>query len=268
MVRRVMHGSIETSGWTVTLLEVTSMVVDSAPIAPPGALGDTVTLPLNLVLLRGHGRTLLVDAGFGDFTHIIPGVVEDLDASLAAVGCSRGQIDTLVLTHGDFDHIGGAIEGTWPDAIHSAFGDARVACPAVAVEHYRMQLPDEEGNIATRILDAVHTAGLLEPTPDGGEVAPGVKLTLAAGHAPGHSVVEVGDYVHIADVLHHTAHVAHPAWDAGFDRDQLNALATRKEWIARLARDGRRVSAAHISGFGGVQRDGDTYRWVPLDQTV
>ena len=240
------------------------MEMDPSPIAPPGALGDTVVLPLNLVLLRGHGRTLLVDGGFGLFTHIIPGTVEDLDASLAAAGVSRGEIDTVVLSHGDFDHIGGLVAGDWPDALAPGFPGARVACPARTADHYRDRDPDEEGNIATRILATVRAAGLLDELPDGAEVAPGVRLTLAEGHAPGHSVVEVGDYVHCVDVLHHAEHLPHPEWDAGFDQDAPVALATRHAWIAGLAADGRRVSFAHLTGFGRVEGDGASHRWAPL----
>ena len=265
MVPRIMHGSIDTSGWTVTLVEVTQLELDPTPIAPPGALGDRVVLPLNLVLLRGHGRTLLVDGGLGLFTHIIPGTVEDLDASLAAVGVSRDAIDTVVLSHGDFDHIGGLVAGDWPDALVPGFPGARVACPALTADHYRDRDPDEEDNIATRILATLRVAGLLDELPSGAEVAPGVRLTLAAGHAPGHSVVEVGDYVHCVDVLHHAEHFPHPEWDAGFDRDAPVALATRHAWIEKLAGDRRRASFAHLTGFGRVERDGASHRWARID---
>lgn len=264
MVRRIMHGSIETAGWSVTLLEVTAMEMDDPPIAPPGALGNPVRLPLNLVLLRGHGRTLLVDGGFGPFTDIIPGVVEDLDASLAEAGCSRGEIDTVVLSHGDFDHIGGLVAGEWPGGLRPAFPGVRVVCPAAVAEHYRDRDPDEEGNIATRILATVRAAGLLDEAADGAEIAPGVLLTLAEGHAPGHSVVELGDYVHAVDVLHHAKHVVHPEWDSGFDQDPPAGLATRQAWIEKLATDGRRVSFSHLTGFGRVERDGGSHRWAPL----
>ena len=264
MVRRIMHGSIETSGWKVTLLEVTTLDIESAPIAPPGTIGERVDLPLNLVLLQGHGRTLLVDGGFGPFTSIIPGVVEDVDASLAEVGVRRDEIDTVILSHGDFDHVGGIVAGEWPAALRPAFPQARVACPAVVAEHYRDRDPDEEGNIATRILATVRAAGLLDELPSGAEVAPGVRLTLAAGHAPGHSVVEVGDYVHAVDVLHHAEHLPHPEWDEGFDQDAPAGLATRRAWLETLAADGRRVSFAHLTGFGRAERDGDAYRWAPL----
>ncbi len=264
MVRRIMHGSIETSGWQVTLLEVTSLTIESAPIAPPDTIGPLVTLPVNLVLLQGHGRTLLVDAGFGPYTFIIPGVVEDLDATLAGIGVRRDEIDTVILSHGDFDHIGGLVTGEEPGELRPAFPGARVVCPAVTAEHYRGRDADEEGNIATRILGVLRDAGLLDELPSGAEVAPGVRLTVAGGHAPGHSVVEVGDYVHAVDVLHHVEHLPHPEWDEGFDQDAPTGLTTRLAWLARLADDQRIVSFAHLAGFGRVERSGDAYRWAPL----
>lgn len=261
-----MHGSIETAGWRVDLLQVTTLDIPSAPIAPAGAMPETVTLPLNLALLRGHGRTLLVDGGFGPFTHIIPGVIEDVDGALAAAGTSREAIDTLVLSHGDFDHVGGLVLGEWPKGLRVGFPNARVACPALTAEHYRDRDPDEEGNITTRILDTVRAAGLLDELADGAEVAPGVRLVLAGGHAPGHSVVEVGEeYVHAVDVLHHADHVPHPEWDAGFDQDPPAGLATRTTWIDRFVADGRTVSFAHLAGFGHIVRGADgVAAWQPL----
>ena len=38
----------------------------------------------------------------------------DLFADLEAVGCSTVDIDTVVLTHLDFDHVAGLLAGTWP----------------------------------------------------------------------------------------------------------------------------------------------------------
>ena len=260
-----MPGSIETAGWTISLVRATSFDIPTEPIAPPGTIGETAHLPLNLALLRGHGRTLLVDGGFGPFTHILPGVVEDLDARLAEHGVAREDIDTVVLSHGDFDHVGGLVAGEWPDALAPAFPGARVAVARVVADRYRELDPDAEGNIATRILETVRGAGLLDELEDGAELAPGVRLVLAVGHAPGHSVVEVGEeYVHAVDVLHHAEHVPNPEWDAGFDQDPPVGLATRKAWIERLAADGRRVSFAHLEGFGRIVRDaGGVARWAP-----
>ena len=264
MVRRIMLGSIESAGWVVTVFPVTTIDLDPAPIAPPGALGERVTLPCNLVLLRGHGRVVLIDAGFGPLTFVLPGVTEDIDARLAEAGTSRTEIDTIILSHGDFDHIGGLVIGTWPDSLVPAFPNARVAVNVAAADFVRDLPEDAADHMATRILDVIRRAGLLDEVADGDEVAPGIRLVAAPGHAPGHCVVELGDYVHAVDVLHHVQHVPNPEWDQGFDRDPAQGLATRNAWIERLAADGRIVSFAHIEGFGRIERDGDAFRFAPL----
>ena len=265
MVRRTMPGTTtETGGWRVDLLRVTDFDIPSDPIAPPGGLPPTVNLCLNLVLLRGHGRTLLVDGGFGPYTHIIPGVVEHLDERLAEAGSAREAIDTVILSHGDFDHVGGLVQGEAGGEIRPAFPNARAVCPAKVADRYRVARAGDEQEIAGPILEAWRAAGRLDEVADGHEVAPGVRLVLAEGHAPGHSVVEVGDgYVHAVDVLHHPSHLPNPEWDAGFDQDPPAGLATRMAWIERLAADGRLASFAHLDGFGRIVKDAAGARWVP-----
>jgi glyoxylase-like metal-dependent hydrolase (beta-lactamase superfamily II) len=54
---------------------------------------------VNWFLVEDGGRVTLVDAG-------VPGHWPQLDELLAAMGRSRGDVEALVLTHGDSDHVG------------------------------------------------------------------------------------------------------------------------------------------------------------------
>ena len=56
---------MKANGWTVSLLEVGILPMEAADLAPEGVLSSPVRTPVNAVLLRGHGRTILVDAGSG-----------------------------------------------------------------------------------------------------------------------------------------------------------------------------------------------------------
>ena len=54
---------------------------------------------VNWYLLVEDGRVTLVDAG-------LPRYWKQVDPALAAVGCGRDDVEALVLTHGDADHVG------------------------------------------------------------------------------------------------------------------------------------------------------------------
>ena len=63
--------------------------------------------------------------------------------------------------------------------------------------------------------------------------------------------IEVGGarpLVHIADALHHPAHIEHPEWDGPADDDRALALETRRAILDELRRSGTRAVASHLAG--------------------
>jgi len=74
-----MSETISTGGWTATLIQAGTLPMDGTDLAPPGALPDTLSVPSNVLVLRGHGRTLLVDTASGSRAAEWEGAVEDLD---------------------------------------------------------------------------------------------------------------------------------------------------------------------------------------------
>src|SRR5207248_287662 len=157
--------------------------------APEGVLSGTVVAPVNVLLLRGHGRTVLVDAGSGPFLSVWPGLTDDLAARLEAEDASP---DLLVLTHFDFDHSGGLVTGSAPDALRPTFPGVPVLAPAEALAEARGADADEEA-VSTQVVAILDAAGLLDGYDDGAEPAPGLRLRSAPGHRLGHSILEVGD---------------------------------------------------------------------------
>ena len=196
--------------------------------------GDRWLLPFRSYLIRGRGRTILVDTGVGppggdflpDAQGRLPGELERLQA----------WPDTVFLTHVHVDHVG------WNAAFAGVPFVAHGRSIALSAER-RRPLPG-----ATAIEGET-------------ELAPGVVAFETPGHFPGHMSVRVGDeLVVLGDVAVHPAQLARPDLIYVSDDDPEQSARTREEVLAVFG--DRILAAGHFpgSGFGRVA-DGI---WSPL----
>jgi glyoxylase-like metal-dependent hydrolase (beta-lactamase superfamily II) len=255
-----MTETITSDGWTATLVEAGTIPLPGTALGPPGSMPEQVTVPSNVLLLRGHGQVILVDTSAGSLSEEWGGAKDDLEGALAAHNCALADIDMVVLTHLDFDHCGGVATGSSADGLAPAFPRAQVVASADAIAWAReLQPPDD---LTWRCLAVAEDAGRLVEAAYGRELAPGVTLVRTPGHRAGHAAVTVGDAVHLGDVIHHPSHVANPKWDREYDSDPEVALRTRLAVLEEFV--DAPACASHISGWGSVQREGDGLAWVPL----
>src|SRR6202008_4167056 len=71
---------------------------------------DVYKWPLNVVVVRSGGRTVLIDSGAGAEFPDFPGV-GPLSTRLAAAGINPASVTDVVLTHLHVDHVGGLLAG-------------------------------------------------------------------------------------------------------------------------------------------------------------
>jgi glyoxylase-like metal-dependent hydrolase (beta-lactamase superfamily II) len=233
--------------WRPTLVNAGRLPMKPKYLAPAGVFDAVVDLPSNVLLLRGPGGTVLIDASSGSFATGWPGGEDFLVAALAAAGCGPEDVELIVLTHLDFDHCGGCLD----------VPRARVVAPEGAVP---------SGETGEAVIERLTEQRRLEWVADGGSPAEGLRLRAAPGHREGHSIVEIGDdLVHLADVVHHPAHVPHPEWDREFDSDEALALTTRVTVLGEMAGRGVTVTASHIAEPGRIVPGEDgSLSWQPV----
>lgn len=221
-------------------------------------------------VIQTGGRTILVDAGTGGFN----GWGGRFPLALEAVGIAPDDVDTILVSHGHADHVGGLTLHGKP-----VFTKAEMVVNETELKFWRDDaIMSSAGEGAKPFFEAARAAfaaydDRLRPV-SGGEVAPGVTLVPLPGHTPGHSGFRIDsgkdtlllwtDIVHLPDVQ-----VARPEVTIAFDADPDQARATRLRMLDEVATDRTIVGGMHLNmpGFMTVERRGTGYVKVDMPWT-
>jgi glyoxylase-like metal-dependent hydrolase (beta-lactamase superfamily II) len=228
--------------------------------------------PLNVVLVRSGGRTILVDAGLGADPDLNLPQAGRLAQRLEAAGIDLASVTDVVLTHMHMDHLGGLLVDEMRDRLRP---DLRVHVAAAEIEFWaspdfsRVSMPqgfpDALRRASKRFLNEYQTQ--LRPFEAEYEVAPGVLVRRTGGHTPGHSVVRLasgGDRLTFAGDLVFAVGFDHPDWYNGFEHDPEEAARVRVGLLRELAATREALVATHLSfpSVCHVAAAGDVFRCV------
>jgi glyoxylase-like metal-dependent hydrolase (beta-lactamase superfamily II) len=212
-------------------------------------------------LVRTPEHTVVVDAGIGGGA--LPELgIGSLPERLRAAGVAPEEVDTLVLTHLHFDHVG------WVEL----FTGAQPHAHAIDWDYWVTDANPETGP-GREDFGAIPAPQRLAPLADAivlhdgerTEVVPGVTLRLAPGHSPGHCIVEIGDtHVLLADAAHNPAQLLSDDYTSVTDVDPELARRTRAALAAELEGSGKLITMTHDAGnrFGRLER-GRRWTYAP-----
>jgi len=223
--------------------------------------GDEYSFAYTCCYLKHRGRHILVDAGFDPDT--TPGALE-------SIGIRPEDIEMVLLTHADRDHVAGLLmhDGslTYPHAQH-VIGKTlwdNLTDPATLDA-----LDDERGRFyrkLTRVLG--ESIQLCDGETD---VVDGIRFIPSPGHRVGHAVYEFASngspLFHTGDSFFHPLFAEHPDWANITDSIPAGGVDSRRLLTKRLVQSNATILSTHIPfpGIGRLRKiDDTTYQWLPL----
>ena len=234
---------------------------------------DEMVFPVNVVVVRSGGRTILVDSGCGD---------EQWDFAragrwalrLAAAGIDLASVTDVVLTHMHFDHVGGLLvdgvrERLRPNVpVHAAAAEAKFWASPDFSHSTSMPtwFPGAARSTANQFL--AEYGSQLRLFEKEHEVAPGVLVRRTGGHTAGHSVVRLasgGDRLTFIGDAVLPAGFDHPDWYNAFEHEPEEAARVRVGLLRELAETRELLVGCHLPfpSVGRVAVAGDAFRFVP-----
>jgi len=234
---------------------------------------DVLDWPLNVVVARSGGRTILIDAGLGAGPDLHLPRAGRLAPRLEAAGIDLASVTDVVLTHMHMDHIGGLLVDDMRDRlrphvrVHVAAAEVDFwASPDFSRTSMPQGYPDALRSAAKRFLDEYRSQ--LRPFQAEYEVAPGVLVRRTGGHTPGHSVVRMAsgsDRLTFAGDAVFTVGFDRPNWYNGFEHDPEEAARVRIGLLRELAAKREPLVATHLSfpSVCHVAVAGNVFRCVP-----
>ncbi|MBP1690650.1 MAG: Glyoxylase, beta-lactamase superfamily [Bacteroidetes bacterium] len=203
---------------------------------------NRIRMAARVLLIRGGGRTILVDTGNGEPDDPKRKDIFKFDTSqaslltsLARAGVAPGDVTDVILTHLHFDHAGGATRRV-NGALQPTFPHARYHVQKAHWEAASRPTERDRASFVEENYLPLHDAGQLEFIDGEGELFPGIRLFTVFGHTTALQCPQISDgtttLFYCADLVPLRSHVRLP-WIMGYDLRPLVTLEEKRTILQR-----------------------------------
>ena len=226
--------------------------------------------PYICLLVNTGEHWVLIDTGAGGLGPNTGRLLQNMKAD----GIAPESVDTIILTHGHPDHLGGnTLDGgkpAFPNACYIIWKDEWDFWTSKEAEdkldkHVREVLLGVARKNLYLIRDRLN---FIECE---GEILPGIQAIAAPGHTPGHMALAISSggerLLCISDAVLHPIHLEQPEWCTTFDFSPDQVVATRYRILNQAANGKTLVHAFHFPfpGLGYVVQKGKGWQWQPIE---
>ena len=206
---------------------------------------NRIPMAMRTLLIKGRGRTILVDTGMGAGYDSKYNKIYNVDEtisladSLKSAGVAAHDITDLILTHLHFDHAAGIVvpEG---DGWRLLFPQAAHHVQKRQYDHALAPNPRDRASYFRERIEIMEHEGVLSLHDGAWSLAPGIDLVTVHGHTPGQQLVKVSDgkqtLFYCGDLFPTSAHLPIP-FVMSYDLDPVLAMKEKEEIIEQAYRE-------------------------------
>lgn len=243
---------------------------------PPDA-ENRIGCATNCVLARNENHCVLIDTGYGGKLSPQEKRIfsaeegSPLVSSLRALGVSVDDVDTVILSHLHFDHVGGGTSRRESGEIVPTFPRARYVAQRGELELALADLPELKGSYPKENLVPLVQGNKFHLLDGDGEILPGIRGLVTGGHTQWHQAIKIGSgessALYLGDLCPYAAHLRR-LWCMAYDLYPLETRRRKPEFLGAVADQGWLLLFDHDPRLAACRLARDAKREFVITESI